>query len=1426
MAATKTTRPPTDLHKWMSTGSLFLPYGTAEDYAQVDEDASDGRACNMANADSLDFDTFKVNEGLSKYKDALKVLIPVRPQSKDKHEMPTNKAGLFSFVSLVWMTKLMWKAYRQGIHQEDLWQMAPTESAELNVKRLERLWKDEQLLQGDKAEFWKAAARFCKTRAIIAGCFICLGMTFQFLGPAVVLRAILSYLEDANAKLSTGLLLALSLVGTQLMRSGCLSMSWVIGAHTAIRLQGALQLLMYRRMLKVRYEEKHSGQVINHFTNDIERIFDAAMNGTLMLGTPVMFTLTMVYSCYLIGPWALMGNLVILLFYPIMGGIAAVIAKLRRLTVKKADERVQLMAEVVNNIRLIKMYAWEYPFAAKIYDVRSGERKVLMKGNFLQSLSTTITPVILIMATVTTLLGYGATGNELLASKAFTLFALFNGMGFSIGTLPYAIRAVTEAKVALQRIQELLQLDEAKVWARKTGEKDKRFAVTVSDATFTWNSAPANVNGVGAVNERFRGASNGRAERTRHANVCNGDANEATPMAQASAEPEEALRDVTLHIKKGSLVGICGRVGSGKTSLLNALCGEMSLVSGEMDVNGSIAIVTQQAWIFNATVRDNILFGLPFLKSRYDAVLDTCCLLPDLAQFSCGDLTEIGEKGATLSGGQRQRINLARALYSDRDIFLLDDPLSAVDTRVARRLLERCVLGALRDKTVFLVTHSMAALEQCQQVLLMRGGRIIERGTHAALVSFPGEYQKMFHLDATAKASVESGAGDMPTAESADSKEELTSDKDTMDGSLEGSSRLVKEEEKAVGGLSKRAAWMYVRAAGGPCVVTLLGLSFLVFVSAQMFANIWLQLWVDRMQAKKFAANGTSMQLPIPGVPAADNQSLHQGTPAMDVSQGYSDSFYYIAYGVAVPVMLLCGIIKGAACTVVLLNAASRLHNQMLQRILRCPAGFFDVTPSGRITNRFSKDMDEVDIRVPFFLEMVVQSLLSIVLQLLISVYVYHVFCVVLGAAVVIYLLLDRWLNVGVREVKKLDNVARSAVIVHLSTTLQGVPIIRGFGCHKWFTNKMYDLVNQHSVAHVVFHLASRWFTMRMEFVGTCLVAAAAFIVVIMRQSVTTGLAGLVLTSVFSVCTFIPFIMRLKSELSARLTSVGRIHEYCKELSEEAPMHHHHHHGEDGDDGRLKDWPSEGELRFEQVCLRYREGLPLVLHSISFHVRGGQKVGIVGRTGAGKSSILVSLMRLKELESGRILLDGVDISSLGLHELRSAVAVIPQDPVLFQGTVRYNLDPMSNNTDEELWTALERAHLKAKIQREEKQLECAVEKNGDNFSVGERQLLCLARAMLRHNKVLVLDEATASVDAETDRLIQQTVQETFSDCTVLTIAHRLNTVLSCDMVLVLDAGKVVEMDTPFALANDPNSAFASMLRATGIQAPPLEEPQQ
>ncbi|XP_064460620.1 ATP-binding cassette sub-family C member 5-like [Ornithodoros turicata] len=1389
---------PTDLHKWMSTGSLFLPYGTAEDYAQEEETISD-QACNMVNADSLDLETFKINEGMRKYRDALKVLLPVRPHQKDKLAMPSHKAGLFSYITLTWITKLMWKAYRQGIHHEDLWQVAPTDTAELNVKRLERLWKDEQLIHGEKAQFWAAVTKFCRTRGIIAGLLICMGMTFQFLGPSVLLRHILLFLDDRSAGVGQGVLLAALLVATQLMRSGCMSMAWVTSAHTAVRVQSAIQLLFYRRMLKVHIDDKVSAQVINHVTNDMERIFDAAMNGILVLGTPVMFVLTLGYSCSLIGPWALVGNVVILLFYPIMGGIAAVIAGLRRQVVKKADERVHLMTEIINNVRLIKMCAWEDPFSANIKRVRSEEKRILVKGNFLQSLSVTATPIIMIMATVTTLVGYTLSGNTLSASDAFTIFALFNGMGFSIGTLPYAIRAMTEAKVALQRMQELLEINDAHMWSKKViDDKDKRFAVTISDAAFTWQVVSRPVKSVDIVKKRFQGVPSEQKSKARA--TCNGENGERALIEDGYSGPEEALRDITLHIKKGSLIGICGSVGSGKSSLLAALCGDMNLIRGEIDVNGSIAIVTQQAWIFNATIRDNILFGLPFLKSRYDMVIDACCLTPDLERLGSGDLTEIGERGVTLSGGQRQRINIARALYSDRDTYLLDDPLSAVDAKVANHLFEKCIQSAMQGKTVFLVSHSMHVLERCQQILFMKGGRIIERGTHAALMSFSGEYRKMFQLDTAGrtKAKVESGGGGDAGEDGVNSSpNHVHKYKSEEEDSVPGS-KLVKEEERAEGSISWATYRHFIQACGGPCAVLLLALAFLAFVSAQMFTFVWLQHWVDKMKTVTHASNHTSHNVSS----AASNDTIQE-----------SQVFYGTVYGITIPIMFILGIIKGALCTLVLLSAATKLHDQMFHGVLRSPIQFFDATPSGRVTNRFSKDMDEVDIRVPFFMEMVLQSLLAVFLQLLISVFVYQLFFVVLAVIIALYVLLDHWLNVGVREVKRLDNVARSSVIVHLTTTLQGVSVIRVFECQKWFTNKMYQLVNKHSVAHLVFHLCSRWFTLRLELIGICMVATAALVVVLTRSVVTTGMAGLMLSTICSTCTFIPFIMRLKSELLARFTSVERIHEYCQNLPEKEVSSPGPAAAPPGD------WPRTGEIKYQDVCLKYRAGLPLALKNVAFHIKGGQKVGIVGRTGAGKSSILVSLMRLQELESGHIYLDDVDIGTLRLKQLRSSVAVIPQDPVLFQGTVRYNLDPLNKNSDVDLWTALEKAHLKIRIQREEKQLECVVDKNGENFSVGERQLMCLARALLRRNKILVLDEATASVDAETDQLIQQTIREVFADCTILTIAHRLNTVLKCDIILVLENGKVVEMDSPFQLVNDPKSIFSSMLNAVGMTVP-------
>lgn len=1392
-----TPKQPSDLHKWMSTGSLFLPYGTAEDYAQDDDDLNDQDG-TMANADSLDLDTFRLHEGISKYRDTLKVLIPVRPHRKDKLEMPSREVGLCSFLSVTWVTKLMWKAYRQGIHHEDLWQIAPSEAAEVNVKRLERLWKDEQLIQGEKAQFWMAAMKFCRTRAIVAGFLICLGMTFQFIGPTVLIRQILLFLDDRSAGVGRGLLLAASLVAAQILKSGSMSMSWVTGSYTAIRLQGAVQLLLYRKILRAHIDEKMAGQVVNHVTNDLERIFEASMNGMLVLGTPFMFLLTLSYSCYLIGPWALVGNLIILLFYPIMGGIAAIIARLRRRAVKKADERVQLMTEVVSNIRLIKMYAWEEPFSHHIKRIRAEEKSILMKGNFLQSMSVTATPIIMITATVATLVGYTLSGNHSIsASEAFALFSAFNGMGFSIGTLPYAIRAITEAKVALQRMQEVLEIGDVQMWCKKTiDNKDKRFAVTISDAAFTWQVVKRSVKSVDIVKERFRGVS--RENKSKARASCNDD---DSAKALNEETKEEALRDITLHIKKGSLIGVCGSVGSGKSSLLSALCGDMNLLRGEVDVNGSIAIVTQLAWIFNATIRDNILFGLPYLKSRYDMVMDACCLTPDLEQLSSGDLTEIGERGSTISGGQRQRINLARALYSDRDIYLLDDPLSAVDAKVAGQLFQKCIQTAMQGKTVFLVSHSMHFLEKCQQILFMKGGRIIERGTHSALMSFSGEYRKMFHLDTSGKgrANPESGGGgDAGEGAPQSDQDYLNLEKINENESLLGS-KLVKDEEKVVGKVSKATYLHYMQAGGGPCVALLLGLAFLAFVCSQMFAYVWLQHWVDQIKtASDLPANGTSYSNSSNVIPGGMTRENH--------------GFYSTIYGMSIPIMFFFGIMKGAVCTLVLLSATTKLHDQMFYGVLRSPVRFFDATPSGRIINRFSKDMDEIDIRVPFFLEMVTQSLLSVLLQLLISVFVYQTFVVVLVVAVALYVLLDHWLNVGVREVKRLDNVARSSVGVHLTTTLQGVSVIRVFECQKWFTNKMYQLVNKHSVAHVVFHLAARWFTLRMELIGICMVTAAAFTVVLAR-SASTGMAGLMLVTLSSTCSFIPFIMRLKSELMARFTSVERVHEYCKATAEEeapslvprttAP----------------KGWPKQGDIKFQDVCLTYREGLPRALKGITFHIKGGQKVGIVGRTGAGKSSILASLMRLQELESGHILIDDINIRTLGLYELRSSLAVIPQDPVLFQGTVRYNLDPLHKSTNADLWAVLEKAHLKARIQREENQLECTVERNGENFSVGERQLMCLARALLRHNKILILDEATASVDAGTDQLIQQTIREMFADCTILMIAHRLNAVLNCDMVLVLEAGKVVEMNSPFQLVNDPNSVFSSMLRAVGMTVP-------
>ncbi|XP_023223764.1 multidrug resistance-associated protein 5-like [Centruroides sculpturatus] len=560
-------RDDVPMHKWLSTGSILLPHeiqgNDSENIPYIDTD--DEKETKISEKDN--FWSSKKNgfmllpksvQKKSKYRNALKILYPWRPSGSCKTELPSSHSGFFSFLSVGWLSKLMWRAFRHGINREDLWNLPESDAAEKNAE--------------------------------------------------ILLRLLLQHIDSQDSKILNGIILAFGLFFTQLLRSLFLSLSFTLGFFTGTRLQGALQILLYKKLLRMRVVgEKQAGQIVNFYTNDIERLFESVVTGVLALATPIMFILTLTYSCVLLGPWPLLGHLIILLFYPLMGGMAALITMLRRKAVKCTDERVQLMNEIITSIKLIKMYAWEIPFAKKITDVREKEKKILQKSAFLQSLSTSISPSIVIIATVATFLGHTLSGNPLNAPLAFTVLSVFLALQFSIGTLPYAVKGISEGRVGLQRIQKFLQIPEVNKWTTQF-QDDTNTVIKFKDVSCTWDIP-------GMENETETNNKIVKIKLETKNEECNPLTKDLDSIGEA------VLKGVELIVKKGALIGICGSVGSGKSSLLSAICGDLTLLEGNIAVKGNIAFVTQQAWILNSTLRENILFSLPFIKEKYVLIL-------------------------------------------------------------------------------------------------------------------------------------------------------------------------------------------------------------------------------------------------------------------------------------------------------------------------------------------------------------------------------------------------------------------------------------------------------------------------------------------------------------------------------------------------------------------------------------------------------------------------------------------------------------------------------------------------------------------------------------------------------------------------------------------------------------------------------------
>uniref|UniRef100_A0A158Q7H0 Multidrug resistance-associated protein 1 n=1 Tax=Elaeophora elaphi TaxID=1147741 RepID=A0A158Q7H0_9BILA len=1420
--------------------------------------------------------------------------------TKDEKLCPEDSCSYLNKITFNWFHSLAARGFRRPLKVNDLWRLRLHEESGNLMQKFKRHWEPavnayyekkraaEQSTSLKKLDpkaqpslLWALAKTYFWT--ISAGA----AMKFvfdilNFVSPQL-LSALISYIEDRKRPLWMGFAISFAMFAVALVQSMILHQYFHKMFILGMNVRSVLTNAVYVKALMLSNTARKNrtvGEIVNLMSVDVQRFQDIASFVMLFWSAPFQILLAIYFLWRLLGIAVIAGLSVLFATIPLTSYISLRMKSCQGRQMKLRDERLKLMSEILNGIRIIKFYAWEKSMQKLVLEIREKEIAVLREialYNAAISLTWSCAPFLVAIVTFGLYVKIDPQHNQLTPQVTFVGLSLFNLIRFPMTIFPLIFSQGTQCLVSNARLKSFLSDDEMRLSVIDRSSSNE-YSLSIENGNFSWD--------------------NGKA----------------------------ILSGINLKIKKGELVAIVGKVGSGKSSLLSAILGEMNKLDGNMNVVGSVAYAPQQPWIQNLSLMDNILFGSPFDPERYETVLDACALKPDLATLPAGDQTEIGEKGINLSGGQKHRVSLARAIYANSDIVLLDDPLSAVDAHVGRHTFTRVIssqTGLLAKKTRILVTHGLHYLKYCDQIVVMNDGKITEVGTFQELVQAQGhfaEFLEEFLLNKVKQRKQspdEKDSEDMeellkdlqvlnpeqrkrleslsrinqpansisiaasPTEQISaqdNKKQQLSANiieqgvvvkrlssnsmKKEVGGKTIGTalskqmankpavpsnderSKLIEKEGVEVGKVKFAVYLLYLHAIGYG--TTALFIVIYIFSSVLgVSSNLWLANWSDH--AKK--ANVTK----------ADEEDTNWRLAI------------YATLGLGQAAMVCVGSITMAYGMVF---ASRKLHEGILRNIMHLPMAFFDITPLGRIVNRFgkifsygerfhTKDIEIVDALLPHtshsFISTVLVVLMttavilyatpmySIVIPFLAAIYflvldlqdldqrvpsslVTLIGCVVttfiimivpvlmtpqiiLPFAIILFLnfMLMRFYISTSRQLKRLESAARSPIYSHFQESIQGCASIRAYRCMDRFIHESQDRLDKNIVIQYHSLVANRWLAVRLELVGNLIVFCSALFAVFYRESgsVTAGLVGLSVAYALSITQTLNWAVRMASELETNVVAVERIREYTDIPTEGLASENLAH-------TPPRDWPNKGEIIFEKLKIRYRNNLEFVLKGISARIRPAEKVGIVGRTGAGKSSLTLALFRIIEADSGRILIDNEDISKISLDNLRSKLTIVPQDPVVFSGTLRMNLDPFGHFDDGLLWDALRTAHLDSLVHSFPNKLEHKLNEGGENISVGQRQLLCLARAILRMTQILILDEAAASVDMETDALIQKTIREQFSHCTVLTIAHRLHTVMDSDRVLVLENGCLREFDTPRKLLDNPKSLFRAMVKESGL----------
>ncbi|KAG0695817.1 P-loop containing nucleoside triphosphate hydrolase protein, partial [Suillus ampliporus] len=1295
---------------------------------------------------------------------------------KDNTESPMITANVYSIWSFAWLTPLMKKGSKEFITEDDLPALLPRDESE-------NLSKDLQSALEKHSSLWVALFVSYGGPYVGAAFFKLLQDSLAFLQPQL-LRWLLAYISSyqstkgaANLLVGPspleGYVIAIIMFVAAMTQNVILHQYFQICFETGMRVRAGLVTAIYKKTLVLSTDERGSrasGDIVNLMSVDASRLQDLCTYGLLAISGPFQITLAFVSLYDLLGWSAFVGVAIMIISVPLNTSIARMLKKMQEQQMKNRDRRTRLMSELLATIKSIKLYAWEYAFVRRVLHVRNDlELEMLKKIGMVTALNTTVWAGIpLIVAFSSFAAASVFSSRPLTADVIFPAISLFNLLHFPLAMFSQVTSNIIEALVSVKRLTSFLHAEELQQDALTKTQKNSLNigdeVLSIKGGEFQWKKQ----------------------------------------------DIISALEDVNLTVRKGELVGVLGRVGSGKSSLLSAIIGDMRKTAGDVTLFGNVAYAAQNPWILSATVRDNILFSHEYDEVFYNLVIEACALQPDLALLPQGDLTEVGEKGTFLSGGQRARVALARAIYARADLqvrVLLDDVLAAVDSHVARHVFDHVIgpQGLLATKARVLVTNSIAYLKHFDQLVYLRRGIILECGSYDDLMSNPdGEVHKLVYGHATSG----TNSGTTTHEQSSGMATPTTSEGD-MQSTLVGELECVSEK------VTRRESFKKAVLAAPPKLrdASSSGITKEHSEQGRVKMDVYSQ-YLHAVSKKGFLFFILAMvlQQAMSVVSTFMLKTWGEHNRETGVNAGLADK-YFLGYG-----LFNLASIFSAACAALLilvfcsLRSSKHLHDSTLHSVMRAPLSFFETTPTGRILNLFSRDTYVVDqVLAPVIQDMVRMTAVCASIVLLMG-FNFPPFLIAVGPLAWFYYRVTVYYLATSRELKRLDAVSRSPIIAWFSESLAGLSTIRAYDQQSVFIANNARRIDRNQLCYLPSTSVNRWLAIRLEFVGALLIFVTATLTVsaAVTSNIDAGLAGLVLSYALNTTIYLSWFVRSASEVEQNVVSVERLVHYAKDLEPEAPY-------EISGNKPALEWPNAGKVEFRNYSARYRPELDVVLKDISITIKPKEKIGICGRTGAGKSSLLLALFRIIEPASGTIFVDSVDIRKLGLHDLRSAIAIVPQNPELFEGTLRENIDPVGEHQDVDIWTALERAHLKAFVESLPGGLDAPVQEAGSSLSAGQKQLLCFARALLRKTKVLVLDEATSAVDLDTDRAIQDIIRgPILHDVTILTIAHRLNTIIESDRVLVLDAGRVAEFDTPKKLLDTKSSIFRSLAMEAGL----------